>query len=904
LDYSKWKRIAEQEAAEEEDEIERYQREMTKEPVITMDDLYAKESGRQQVDRLQELKIKMAVEAYEQRRPADTVMHHYWVKEAGDAEAVGEYFPTGDERYGVPVYRNQHGLILSREAHKTAAGGEDTYSWVIGSLPDRRPLYGVQSDDLSAPTLGWQAFTAPEPVPVIRYYSQVAAARTFKERGNRAFSQRNWKDAESWYGQALKCGMDPDEYAEPYAMLFSNRSETRMKLQDFRGAADDADEALNHLKAMGASAGSDEAGALRRKTVLRLARALQSMNRMSEAMRLLHHERRNYPDCQELHRLAECTRMALRSRGRGTPSQSRGEREEQGMDTNCGRKLMEYVAFVSEELQKQMDALKGFGETSFALPAGLMTLLSKLEYVLLKAQEVEEEVLDALQALLHTNGVLRYLLNMLEAQWRSTMEGKFVDLYKLPGAAAVASVLALICQGNEANLRFVSSEALCFWAVLGGCNCKVEKEVCERLVALVHCLWDNCRHQTLELVQSNSVVERAAFYLSQVVQAAPGDDAVFGPDSPLLSQSSKEQAALLLLDLLAQGGRMKKRALRGIMSQLADRSGHGFFDNSQAAARTLGELVAKNAMDDPQLVSAQEVTNMLLAVKRMIDVGPLANASEEQKSTVDAPHGQAMTFVDLEGWKGSRYATILLEVVSKTLDHKLLKDRELERGAYEAAFAAGSGLQVMVPLLQAPPEFAEHALFCVATIAQTYLENVESIINLGALKALLGMPSPSTKPIPSHMESTLKLPAARRSAGKLLMQCTASQAFMNVIQDDSERCVKELVKLGVQLWHDGISSSESFQDIMYVFHAIALSRPDILSNNLREAEMMQLLLRLEKNNTPSTPLAAHILKTLRKDRNFKRAFAPVKRLYEEGYDPDLELKLHQQQRAMPMASVI
>lgn len=35
------------------------------------------------------------------------VMHHYWVKEAGDAEAVGEYFPTGDERYGVPVYRNQ-----------------------------------------------------------------------------------------------------------------------------------------------------------------------------------------------------------------------------------------------------------------------------------------------------------------------------------------------------------------------------------------------------------------------------------------------------------------------------------------------------------------------------------------------------------------------------------------------------------------------------------------------------------------------------------------------------------------------------------------------------------------------------------------------------------------------------
>ena len=39
--------------------------------------------------------------------PTGKVMHHYWVKEAGDPEAIGEYFPTGDERNGVPLYRNQ-----------------------------------------------------------------------------------------------------------------------------------------------------------------------------------------------------------------------------------------------------------------------------------------------------------------------------------------------------------------------------------------------------------------------------------------------------------------------------------------------------------------------------------------------------------------------------------------------------------------------------------------------------------------------------------------------------------------------------------------------------------------------------------------------------------------------------
>ena len=134
-------------------------------------------------------------------------MHHYWVKEAGDPQAIGEYFPTGDERNGVPWYRNQwraqiaakaeicckpcafelsavavrNGLVLSRETHGSSeepsgkstvkpcvvygalvwgqhlAVNQESYSWVIGSLSERRPLYGVRSDDLSAPTLGWQA---------------------------------------------------------------------------------------------------------------------------------------------------------------------------------------------------------------------------------------------------------------------------------------------------------------------------------------------------------------------------------------------------------------------------------------------------------------------------------------------------------------------------------------------------------------------------------------------------------------------------------------------------------------------------------------------------------------------------------------------------------------------------
>eukprot|EP00434_Breviolum_minutum_P002203 symbB.v1.2.001940.t1/scaffold55.1/size374282/22 len=669
-------------ALEEEDEIQRHQGELVKEPVVTMDDLYAKESGHlslagssSTVERLHELKIKMAVEAYESS--------HAW-----------------------KVYRGA-------EAH---GRDEDAFSWVIGSL----------SDDLSAPTLGWRAFTAPEPVPVLRYYTH--------------------------------------EYSEAYALLYSNRSEARMKLQDFRGAADDGDEALKFLKALAAL-----------KTILRLARALQAMQRMSEAMRLLHHERRNYPECQEMQRLAESTRLALRSLGRGTPSQSRSGREELGMDSQHGRKLMEYIAFISESLEHEINSMKGRHGGTTVLPNAFMALLSKLEYVMLKAEEVEEEVLDSLQALLQTNGVLRHLLNILEAQWKMNMEGKFVDLYKLPGALEVAFVTALICQGNEANLRYLASEAHIMWALLG-------------------------RNQTLEVIQSNSVVERAAFYLSQAVQSSAEDDCLFGPDSPHVSLACKEQAALLLLDLLAQGGRLKKRALRGILPQLAGRRGSGgFFHRTQAAAaaRTLGELVAKNAVDDPQLVddpeASAEVTHLLLAIQQMV-----------QEDTGD-------TKADLTEWKGSRYCVILLEVVSKVLEQKLLKDRELERGAYEAAFKEGQGLEIMVPLIRANPEVALHALRCVCTMAQTYLENVELIIRLGTIQALLNLESASM----ASMMETLKIPDGRRYAARILMQCSASKDFMDVIGTQQERSFTlQLVKLGIQLWDDGISSAEAFQDIM------------------------------------------------------------------------------------------
>jgi len=917
LDYSKWKHIAEQEKAEEEDEIWRSEKEHPGQ-TITLQDVYAKEIGQQKpMDKLQQLKIKMAVEAYESRRPPDTIMHHYWIKEAGDPDAIGEYFPSESERNGAPVYYNQNGLVMSREAHASGVSGEHTYSWVIGSLPDRRPLYGVRSDDLSVPTLGWQAFTAPEPVPVIRYYTKTAAARTFKERGNRAFQRRDWKDAESWYTQALNCGMDASEYAEPYAMLLSNRSETRMKLQQFRGAADDADDALKHIKTLGpllVGPDGEPTRQLRQKSVLRLARALQAMGRMSEAMRLLHHERRNYPDCPEVHRLAEATKLALRSVGRGTPSQSQGEQATLGMNSEEGKRVMSYVAMISEDLQKQVANLKvrdGLGD--FTLPADVMEILSKFEYVLIKAQSIEGDCFESLQTLLRTNGVLRCLLQVVLAQWQTSLDGRFVDMFKLPGLSAVANVFALLCDNCPENLRVAADEAHCFLAMLSGCNCKVEQVLCERLICMVASIWDHYKPQVVEVAQLHSiVVERSAFYLSQAVLVEDSVNPVAGPDSPVLSSSSQEQAALLLLEFIAQGGRIKKRALRGLMPELVGQPGRsrGFLSAQQPAVRTLGELVARSAVDDPHLVSAEDVTQLLQAVQQRIQEGPVAATPEDQRTVIKDPSGETMTFVDLAAWQGSgsssRYTALLLEVLANAMEYKIFKERDLEKEGYEVAFMKGQGLGTVVPMIQAPPEFAMSALSCLVTISQTYMENVEKILSLSVIQALLGLPFPESKPMKSHLAKTLQSPLARKHVARILAQCSQSQAFMDIIQRHSEQCIKELVRLAVQLWDDGVSSLESFGDIMNVFHFISKHRPDALSSNLREAEMLHMLMRLSKATShPASSLASAILDTLKKDPNFKTALRPIRKQYEEGYDPERELKLRQQEASqMPRTSAV
>mmetsp|Transcript_32308 Transcript_32308/g.68816 ORF Transcript_32308/g.68816 Transcript_32308/m.68816 type:complete len:906 (-) Transcript_32308:73-2790(-) len=838
-----------------------------------------------QMDKLKELKVKMAVEAYEKRRPADVVMNHYWIKEAGDAMAIGEYVPTGDWRFDAPVYRNEHGLVLSRERQPLGPEtDQEVFGWVIGNMEERRPLYGVASEDLSVPTLGWQAFTAPEPVPIIRYFTAAAAARKYKEKGNRAFQKRDWAQAEDWYGKSLNCQMDAAEYAESYAMLFSNRAEVRLRTMNFSGALGDAENAMKFLK--GVFSEEEPTLILKQKTALRLAKAMMAVKQFDDAKRVLSEGRRNFPKNAEMERLLEEVSLALKAEAK----------QASGRASGATPGMLGFVSKAMEAIQAEIGAA-GDAISELVFPASLSTELKKLEYLLTKAKQVQGECLVDLQTVLRTSGGMRTLLQLTAAQWKSNLDGKAVDAYKCQAATSVATLVSLLCEGNVENLRLAAEYAFAFYSLLGGCNRKCEAGVCEKLVSLTSGLWEHCKAKTTDLVQTHSiVVERCAAFLSKAALAEPGDDAG-GPDSPPLAPYLREKAVAMIYDLLACGGRIEKRALRGLVPQLASADGEGYFTSEEASVRALGELVALKAMADPQLLAAKDVKNLLFAVQLLIMAGP--GASANKLATVPqaelAGEGAVMRYVDLKGFEETdegKSAALLLQVLSKSLEYRLyVKDRELEKDDFEDAFLAGSGYFVVVPLVQGPAAFAEPALLCLAVLAQSRTDNVHHIISLSTVHALFGLPTPESKPMPTSVEQTLKTSlVARRDAAKLLSMCIDTEAVIALLEKMGEKCIKELVKLASQIRMDGTLNAQAFHDMINVFYVISQSKPGPLCH--MPVDMMNLLVDLGavKEGTIINEYASAIVKVLRKDKSTKQVIkAAMARVSGEAVDQDDEL---------------
>jgi hypothetical protein len=371
-----------------------------------------------------------------------------------------------------------------------------------------------------------------------------------------------------------------------------------------------------------------------------------------------------------------------------------------------------------------------------------------------------------------------------------------------------------------------------------------------------------------------------------------------GFDSPLVDVGAKDQASALLFELFAVGGRIEKRALRGAVPLLAGPAGYGFFTADAAPVRALGESVAYKAMADPSLVSPLEVRNLVLGASLLLCSGPLADAKEKDLAVASfGDAGSKMQYTDLQGFdttEDGQHCALLLQAVAKALEFRLLrKGRELERDNFEDAFHEGGGYYVVVPLLQGPAAFAEPALSLLATLAQTSLDNVNTIVGLSVFHCLIGIPQPAVKPMPSYIDDTLKTSAvARKSAAKLLAKTVETQVAVELLRNAGEKCIKGLVKLTSSTRQDGKLYIEAFHDMLQVFFTISETRPGPLCRYMLDDLMNHFV---DISNAPDdndvTFHARSIVQMLMKDPACEKKLLPMIQRAEGSatYDPEEEL---------------
>jgi tetratricopeptide (TPR) repeat protein len=817
-------------------------------------------------DKLKEMKIKLAMDAYERRRPKDIAMHHYVIKDAGDLDAIGEYFQTGDERNGCPIYMNSSGITLSREKQPKGDSDEEQYGWILGSIDERRPLYGVMTDDLSVPTLGWQGFTAPEPVPTIRYYSNSNAARMFKDKGNSALQSKLYAEAESWYTKALSTNMDPHEFSEPMAIVYSNRSQVRLLMLKYSAAAHDADMALRFLQS--AQSLDEPSRVLQQKTYLRRAKALGGMKLFFEAENVMREARQKFPECQEIEKAFKDMQVAKMSDTKESPQ------------AGPSGKLLQFMGTTVQEMQAEVSsATSSLADAVFPMP--LTKALLKMEYIFSKA---DGEVLVDLQSLFRTNGGLRTLLHLVQVQWKSNLEGKAIDMYKLDSLCTVLSVMSMACDSQ--GIHMVASEAPALFAALGGCNRKVNAAFCTTLLSLVSKVWNMCKSVSLDALQPcSAVVERAAAFLSKLVLT---EEPLTGPDAPVVSATDKVKASELLREWFVAGGRLEKRTVRGAVPMLASFDGTGFLTAEDKSVRDLGESFLQKVQGDPSMLSARDVSNLLYGAQLLIMYGPGSGRDVTAVKMEGAEAvGSTMHYVDLEKWSSTedgRYAASMLGAVARSLEERLLGSRELGKEEYKEAFVNGHGWSVCIPLVQGPTVFSVPAMKCMGAMS-----SVPPFV-APAIAAILGFPSPESKPMISYIGKGLAADAkVRMCAAKLLSKCVQGEAFLSLMRKDGEKCMKELVKLIMNASLDGKSSLEALHDMLYLFYHMAQTVPDPLCKHTTE-DMMTMLVGISRNPIEDAPqfYAKGILSILALNRKCDKVIKVIESRYEAGVGVDPE----------------
>mmetsp|Transcript_6507 Transcript_6507/g.16153 ORF Transcript_6507/g.16153 Transcript_6507/m.16153 type:complete len:432 (-) Transcript_6507:5-1300(-) len=158
----------------------------------------------------------------------------YVVHGAGSPEANGLYVDIHIEAFGAPIFRHtvMSDLLLARER----AG--ERHGWLIGA--NRRPLYGVRTEETKCSQSGWRSFKGEKPAPAVEGFSSLAdAARRLAEvwcqEAESLANEGKFRLAAESYKKALGApDLPPRRRAEIHALrarTFRQLAETKKKPQ-------------------------------------------------------------------------------------------------------------------------------------------------------------------------------------------------------------------------------------------------------------------------------------------------------------------------------------------------------------------------------------------------------------------------------------------------------------------------------------------------------------------------------------------------------------------------------------------------------------------------------------------------------------------------------------------------
>ena len=737
----------------------------------------------------------------------------YDISGCGLAECNGRYDFTEASSQGAPVYQNTDGWVLhmDRVPELDQIGADDEryqFGWLLSK--DRKPFYGVRTNDLEVPGVGWQCFYGPPSAPLTvratsweEYFLNTAGP--LKEKGNASMKAGKPNEAERCYGEAIDMMLGYDEVLESsrflrelWLALFANRAEARLRQQLWETSLEDSEFVLardpQHAKA-----------------AVRLAKAWKGLGRLGQAapaLSRLRGPRGAGAEVEAWYEEAEVLRSCEQADESGAEHALLGIHK-------AALKLRQTAAEWADSKQKD----KTTDAQDFAVEQQLSDLSQALASQLsrIEARVSEDSGLrQSLGLLLRGHGILDVVIDSLSTSSSSSVsesdDEDAEDAWPLVVLQAFCTVSREL--PGEGDLRRLLASIP-----------KMVARLTRHPNRALHLVQSLLRHRLRQRLFIADTLVEAKGFLARCLRSW-----VRKLDDRLGSEGLDEVRAAtseVLQELAAQTQRLDNSEALALAlfveCFIGERVGSGlsggFVMHSGAAVRRVVLALLSSWSENPRILKSlsPELVGKVwvsCAAKLRRDAGV------DVHRDIQTPSGKVkMEWFKLKPTQTLKkgYGSFHPEELATALMRFLVAhfratcDRGCEETPREGIAPRAPaeewtqdvldrpfGWGVLVPFIVAPPNIASEALLLLELLVQHHPHNdkvAKRMAGFHAFMPLLHLPWPQANPVPSHLQATLTGPTQRRSASCVLQCAMDTELGLRVARDHTDLCFTGAVQV-------------------------------------------------------------------------------------------------------------